>query len=105
MKIFIVKRLIWGNAITLAPIGIFIKEGKDTPYCINEEKIHWAQQLEMLIIPFYLWYFIEWVIKALTPPVGAYKSLSFEREAKAFRFDYTYLIYRKHFTWTKYIKK
>jgi len=40
----------WPNAITLAPFGIYIKEGKDTSYTINEEKTHWYQQLEVYVI-------------------------------------------------------
>ena len=44
------------TGICLAPIHIQIKEGYFTDRRINHEKIHWAQQMEMLIIPFYLWY-------------------------------------------------
>jgi hypothetical protein len=96
----------WATAITLAPFGIFIKEKYfDIPYIANEEAIHWYQQVEMWFIGFYLWYIIEWVIKALTPPIGAYKALGFEREAKRHRFDYLYTLTRKHWAWTKYIKE
>jgi len=112
----------WAGAITLAPFGIYVHERyfewnndynreHNTPayqrWCevINEEKTHWAQQLEMLVIFFYFWYFVEWIIKILTPPVGAYKDLGFEREAKANRDNPNYLNIRKHFAWWKYIRK
>lgn len=95
----------WAAAITLAPFGIFIKEDYwDRPYVHNEEAIHWYQQVEMLFIGFYLWYPIEWIIKALTPPRGAYIALGFEREAKAHRFDYLYIFTRPRYAWCKYIK-
>jgi hypothetical protein len=35
---------------------------------------------EMLYIPFYLWYGVEWLIKLLCKG-NAYRNLSFEREA------------------------
>ena len=60
--------------------------------------------LTLLVFPFcffYLWYFIEWVIKILTPPIGAYKDLGFEREANCYEHDATYLVYRKWFAWIK----
>lgn len=92
-------------AITLAPFGIYVREAKtlDNIYIIRHEKIHWKQQMEMLIVPFYLWYLIEWLIKVITPPVGAYDDLSMEREANAFMFDPTYLQTRKHYNWINYL--
>lgn len=93
------------NAITLAPFGIYHREEKMTWQTLNEELIHWKQQIEMIIIIFYAWYLIEWIIKYLTPPVGAYYDLSFEREAKMHREDGKYLNTRKHYAWFKYIKK
>ena len=49
----------WAAGITLAPFGIYIKEGYENQRgIITHEKIHWQQQLEMLIIFFYLWYVI-----------------------------------------------
>lgn len=97
----------WPFAITLAPFGIYIdaEDPQNFPITINEEKIHWKQQMEMLMIFFYIWYALEWIIKALTPPMGAYIALGFEREAKANRYDYNYYITRKHYAWIKYIRK
>lgn len=93
-------------AITLAPFGIYIKEKYiNHRVVINHEKIHWAQQIEMLIIPFYLWYFIEWLIKLILPPVGAYVMIGFEREAYDNEENLSYLKTRKHFAWFKRIIK
>jgi hypothetical protein len=62
---------------------------------INHEKIHLRQQLELLIIPFYVWYLI-----ALFR-VG-YMNISFEREAYANEHDLTYLKKRRMFSFIKY---
>jgi hypothetical protein len=90
-------------AITLAPFGIFHRPEKMPWQLLNHELIHWKQQMEMLIIPFYLWYFIEWLIKL--PKWGgiAYYRISFEKEAYANEKDGQYLNNRKHFTWFKYL--
>ena len=92
-------------AITLAPFGIYLKpEYKWNMRVINEEKIHWEQQLEMWYVFFYLIYFIEWVIKLFIYGRRSYYNISFEREAKynVRNFDY-YLKIRKKFGWRKYI--
>jgi hypothetical protein len=96
----------WPTAITLAPFGIYLKDYyyEDKLDIINHEKIHWCQQIEMLIIPFYLWYFIEWVIKLFIYGKLAYMNLSFEREA--FYYEWCadeYLEVREKFEWIKYL--
>jgi len=89
--------------ITLCPFGIFVKniEDKDT---IDHEKIHWRQQIEMLIIIFYLFYLIEWFIKMFFYK-DAYRNISFEREAYSNSKNSNYLKNRKCFSWIKYIFK
>ena len=95
----------WASGITLAPFGIYIKEEYlNDEEMIRHESIHWAQQMEMWIIPFYIWYFLEWLIKLVTPPVGAYKDISFEREANRYEEYEGYLEVRKHYKWFKYIR-
>jgi len=102
--------------ITLAPFGIYVDETfikfKENPNLIqiyyrivNHEKIHWKQQLEMLIIFFYLWYVIEWLLKLIKYGKDAYNNISFEREAYANEENFEYLKTRKHFAWFKLIVK
>jgi len=94
----------WAAGITLAPFGVYIKEKYLTDKrMINHESIHWKQQLEMLIIFFYLWYVIEWIIRIFVNGSKAYKSLSFEREAYQNDDNLEYLKTRKRFSWLKYI--
>lgn len=71
---------------------------------INHESIHTEQMKEMLYVFFYIWYFIEWLVKVLLPPYDkAYKDISFEREAVHNQYDYNYLSSRKRYNWIRYI--
>lgn len=92
--------------ITLAPFGIYIEEKYlKNKEVINHEKIHWQQQLELLIIFFYLWYIIEWFIKLFINSPNAYYTISFEREAYGNDENLKYLETRKKFAWFKHIIK
>ena len=94
------------SGITLFPV-ILLKRPDDVhnKILINHEKIHLRQQLELLVIFFYLWYVIEyyyWYFK-LKDHFLAYKSISFEREAYAMENDLNYLDTRKAWSFWKYI--
>ena len=85
MNLFVrIITLGWADAITLAPFGIYIKKERLCSITIREhEAIHWRQQMEMFILPFYVWYLIEWIIKLFRYGKRAYYNLSFERAARA----------------------
>lgn len=72
---------------------------------INHEKIHLRQQLEMLLLPFYIWYGVEYLIRwiATGHRFLAYRTISFEREAYNHEYEYNYLKKRKPYSWFKYI--
>jgi len=95
------------NGITLYPF-IFIKnpEDKKNSVLINHEKIHLKQQLELLIIFFYLAYVIEYYYHLIKLKNGhqAYLAISFEREAFAHELDLEYLKKRKIWGFWKYLK-
>lgn len=71
------------------------------------------QMREMLYVPFYLWYGIEYAIKFIGwsfekknpfyPNYKPYDLMSFEREAYDNEHDVDYPKTRKHFSWLKYI--
>lgn len=73
-------------------------------YVINHERIHTAQQRELLFIPFYIIYLLEWLYRLALYRnwKSAYYSISFEREAYSHGHDLTYLKKRKLYSWTKY---
>lgn len=58
---------------------------------LNHEKIHSKQQLELLIIPFYIIYLIEAIFKG-------YYCISFEKEAYANQDNLDYLKTRKWYS-------
>tara|TARA_R110000787_G_scaffold282235_1_gene394003 strand:+ start:5270 stop:5653 length:384 start_codon:yes stop_codon:yes gene_type:complete len=82
------------NGISIWPfILIRSKEYKKDAFFINHEKIHLRQQLELLIIPFYIWYGLEFLIRLAIykDRYQAYRNISFEREAYKNEKDLDYL--------------
>ena len=72
---------------------------------INHEAIHTAQMKEMLFIPFYLWYVIEWLVWLVKFRNShlAYRRISFEREAYCHQYNPHYLKKRKHWAWWNFL--
>ena len=76
-------------------------------YVVNHERIHNAQQREMLWVLFYIVYVVEWLIKLVKYRNWdkAYMDISFEKEAYAYGKNLEYLSTRKHFAqWRKIVK-
>lgn len=73
----------------------------------NHEKIHLKQMQEMLWIPFYLWYGIEYIIirlfRLFVSQNKVYHDVSFEEEAYNNQDNYEYTKQRKHYAWLKYL--
>lgn len=93
------------SGITLFPF-IFLrkKEDRRNKILINHEKIHLRQQLELLVIPFYIWYLSEYYIRYLKykDHHKAYRNISFEREAYENDQDADYLKKRKFWNFLDY---
>lgn len=94
------------NGIALFPF-IFIRnpEDKKNNVLINHEKIHLRQQVEMLVVFFYLFYVVEyyyWLAK-LKNADQAYLRISFEREAYANERNPDYLSERPFWSFRKYL--
>lgn len=72
---------------------------------INHEKIHLKQQQELLIIPFYMLYVLEWLIRSVLyfDSYRAYQNISFEREAYANEKNHEYLSKRRPLSFIKYL--
>ncbi len=85
-------------AITLWPFIVFKhKEDKTNQVLINHETIHLRQQLELLVIPFYIIYITEYLFLLVIHQNHnkAYRNISFEKEAYNNDTDSDYLKYRK----------
>lgn len=87
------------SAMALWPVVIFRDEAsRNNPVIVNHEKIHHRQQLELLILPFYVWYFIEYwtaMVRNGFKHQASYMGVSFEKEAYAFERDMAYLEKRR----------
>lgn len=86
---------------------IVVRKGAFFPASsLNHEKIHTAQQREMLFVFFYVWYVLEWLTRLIFcfSAKKAYFAISFEREAYANEYDEGYLKGRMHFSWLRYLK-
>lgn len=72
---------------------------------VNHELIHTAQMQELLYLPFYLIYIIEWIVRLIQYKNRelAYRNISFEREAYANGGNLDYLKLRPRFAWIKYL--
>ncbi len=85
---------------------IFLKDQKDISdgVLVNHEKIHLRQQLELLIVPFFLWYGLEFVFRLIQFKHFkiAYRHISFEKEAYQNETDFNYLKSRRLFCFLKY---
>ena len=70
---------------------------------IRHETIHIHQQIEMLVILFYVWYGIEYFLKLFIYGSEAYYNLSFEREAFWNEENSDYLKTRTFWSFMKYL--
>ncbi|WP_422083541.1 hypothetical protein [Ulvibacterium sp.] len=106
--ILVFKHFFYKNYVGLSfwPF-IFLKHKslKKDAVLINHEKIHLRQQLELLIIPFYILYILEWLLRILLylNTYRAYQNMSFEREAYHNEKDLNYLDRRKPFSFINYL--
>jgi len=73
---------------------------------INHESIHLKQELELLIIPFYVLYLFNYLINLwrYRDHDQAYLNIVFEREAYRNESDLDYLGKRKFWVWIRYVQ-
>ena len=92
--------------LTVFPF-IFLKYEhlKSDTILMNHERIHLRQQLEFLILPFFLIYTTEFLIRliVLRNWKRAYRSISFEKEAYANERNLTYLKSRSFWSFLSYL--
>ena len=74
------------------------------PILINHEKIHLKQQLELLILAFYIAYLFHYVINLIIYKNHhkAYLNIVFEKEAFKNEENLDYLKKRRFFAWVNY---
>jgi hypothetical protein len=92
------------GAITVFPFVFFrSKNHAADKISVNHEKIHLRQQAELLVLPFFLWYLLEFLIRLVTYGnwQKAYRNIGFEREAYGNENDLAYLKKRQ---WCKFLQ-
>ena len=93
------------SAIALWPFVILKHKGlAEDEVFMNHERIHLRQQLELLVVLFYLWYGIEFFVRwiQMGNRKAAYHRISFEREAYGNEKDLHYLKKRSFWQFLKY---
>lgn len=72
---------------------------------INHEKIHLRQQLELFILPFYIFYLINYLINLFKYKNHdeAYRDIVFEKEAYTNENNINYLKSRSWYSWIKHL--
>ncbi len=107
--ILIVNKYLLGKRFSGVCLWPFVivkdKALKEDSYFINHEKIHLRQQIEMLVLPFFVWYFIEYFFRFLKYGNAflAYKNISFEREAYSQEMKQDYLKERKFWGFLRFL--
>lgn len=94
------------NGITLWPfIVVRLKDLVSDKVFMNHEKIHLRQQIELLVLPFYLWYGIEFIVRLVQYKNRnlAYRNICFEREAYKNEKDLYYLKQRPFWKFIRFI--
>jgi len=94
------------SAIVIFPFLITRdKDVRSNAVMMNHEKIHFRQALELFVLPFYLWYAIEFLFRLIyyKDKFRAYRNMSFEREAYDNETDLDYLKRRSFWSFLSYI--
>lgn len=97
-------------AMTIFPF-IFIR--KKMSWCFDDvderhETIHGRQQIELLLLLFFVWYGIEYVVRWICYGFDghlAYRNISFEQEAYLNENDLSYPYERKLYSFVRYLFK
>lgn len=94
------------RGITIFPFIVLVdKKDREDAVMLNHEKVHIRQQLEMLIIPFFVWYGAEYLYRWIQCKDKhiAYRNISLEREAYANEENLMYLKSRSFWRFLKYM--
>ncbi|TDU43932.1 hypothetical protein BXY82_1354 [Gelidibacter sediminis] len=96
------------TGMTLFPF-VFVKYAQlklDSVF-VNHERIHLRQQVELLIIPFFIWYGLEFLVRYAHYRNWylAYRNISFEREAYQNEAHLHFLKKRPFWNFLKYLCK
>jgi hypothetical protein len=99
-------RIVKASGMALFPF-ILIRQTvfRHDPVLVNHERIHLRQQLELLVIPFYVLYLLNYLINLVIyfNHDKAYRQICFEKEAYSHESNMDYLKNRRIWGWIKFI--
>ncbi len=91
-KVFLIKRHPMGRKfLAICLFGFIFTVRPLSKTELNHELIHVAQQKELLYLPFFLWYFLEWLVLLL----------KYRDHMDRHQDDLDYLKRRKHFAYCR----
>lgn len=95
----------FASAITLFPFVLVRHDIKLQKSLIRHERIHLMQQKELLILPFFILYFFDYLLRLFyfRNHHKAYRNICFEKEAYCNESNPYYQQNRKHFNWLCYL--
>ena len=91
--------------ITIFPFMFLKNKGLKINFVlINHEKIHLRQQIELLVVPFFILYCLEFLVRLIQYKKWklAYRNISFEREAYANEWNLDFLKKRSFWNFIHY---
>ncbi|RAR47549.1 hypothetical protein [Flavobacterium lacus] len=94
------------RGLTLYPFVLLkYKSDKENVVLLNHEHIHIRQQIELLVIPFFVWYIMEFFVRLIQYKDRnlAYRNISFEREAYQNEKNLYYLKQRSFWSFINYL--
>lgn len=95
----------FANGITLFPFVLIAPTVRLSRRLVIHERIHLRQQTELLIVPFYLLYLLEFLLGLIRfrNSYEAYRNISFEQEAYSNDTNSSYLRVRPFWNWRRYL--
>jgi len=106
LKIIYNKIIPFGkNFYAINLFGVLFAKGTCNAVVLNHERIHTKQIKELLYVPFYLFYVLEWIFRVFQYRnfMKAYRNISFEMEAYSCQSDLKYVAGRKPFSFMNYL--
>ena len=99
-RVYVTKWLPLGRSYyAICLFGFVFSRKPLSPVELNHERIHAAQQKELLYVLFFLWYGVEWLFNLIKyrNTLQAYYHIRFEQEAYRHQNDLNYLSHRRSY--------
>ena len=106
MKIIKNKIIPFGSFLAINLFGYVFTKRELKDWQKRHEEIHSEQMKELLYVPFYLLYVLEFIIKLPFYKFNwnnAYRAVSFEREAYYYQDWRYYISYREKYAWRRFV--